>query len=265
MRSSRTGTGPTAASRTTEPRTAHTGDGRSSVDGCGPVVIVIDDIHLSDHATLLFTRFLARAEPPPNALVVITARPGDELDETRRTQLDELARDADEFPLGHLDHDDVVQLLRAGGVDHHDSSLIDALVTLTGGLILGVLVGRPADAVAGLAVGGALGIALYAGGGLGGGDAKLIGALGALLGPVRCLEATCWAFAAGAVGSVFLAWRSGVLPAALRELRVLGTTLMTPGASPTFRPPRIVVRFGPFVALGVYAVCWWPAARFLGS
>ena len=46
----------------------------AELDSCGPVVIVIDDIHLSDHATLLFTRFLARAEPPPNVLVVITAR-----------------------------------------------------------------------------------------------------------------------------------------------------------------------------------------------
>ena len=110
----------------------------AELDSCGPVVVVIDDIHLSDHATLLFTRFLGRAEPPPNALVVITARPGDELDETRRTQLDELARDADEFPLGHLGHDDVVELLRAGGVDHHDASLIDALVTLTGGLPLAI-------------------------------------------------------------------------------------------------------------------------------
>ena len=93
------------------------------LDRCGPVVVVIDDIHLSDHATLLFTRFLARAEPRPNVLVVATARLGDELDETRRTQLDELARDADEFTLGHLGHDDVVTLLQAGGVDHLDISL----------------------------------------------------------------------------------------------------------------------------------------------
>ena len=110
----------------------------AELDSCGPVVVVIDDIHLSDHATLLFTRFLGTRRTSPNALVVITARPGDELDETRRTQLDELARDADEFPLGHLGHDDVVQLLRAGGVDHHDFSLIDALVTLTGGLPLAI-------------------------------------------------------------------------------------------------------------------------------
>ncbi len=108
------------------------------LDRCGPVVVVIDDIHLSDHSTLLFTRFLARSEPRPNVLVVVTARLGDELDETRRTQLDELARDADEFPLGHLGHDDVVALLQAGGVDHLDSSLIDALVSLTRGLPLAI-------------------------------------------------------------------------------------------------------------------------------
>jgi tetratricopeptide (TPR) repeat protein len=108
------------------------------LDRCGPVVVVIDDIHLSDHATLLFARFLARAEPRPNVLVVVTARLGDELDETRRTQLDELARDADEFALGHLGHDDVVTLLQAGGVDHLDISLIDALVSLTRGLPLAI-------------------------------------------------------------------------------------------------------------------------------
>ena len=105
---------------------------------CGPIVIVIDDIHLSDHATLLFTRFVARAEPRPNVLVVATARLGDELDETRRTQLDELARDADEFSLGHLGHDDVVTLLHAGGVDHRDHSLVEALVSLTRGLPLAI-------------------------------------------------------------------------------------------------------------------------------
>lgn len=104
------------------------------LDRHGPVVIVIDDIHLSDHSTLLFTRFLARAEPRPKVLVVVTARLGDELDDTRRTQLDELARDADEFTLGHLGHDDVVTLLQAGGVDHLDHALVDALVSLTRGL-----------------------------------------------------------------------------------------------------------------------------------
>jgi tetratricopeptide (TPR) repeat protein len=110
----------------------------AELDRGGPIIVVIDDIHLSDHATLLFTRFIARAEPPPHALFVITARPGGELDDSRRTQLDELARDADEFPLGHLGHDDVVELLRAGGVDHDDASLIDALVALTGGLPLAI-------------------------------------------------------------------------------------------------------------------------------
>ncbi len=108
------------------------------LDRCGPIVVVIDDIHLSDHSTLLFTRFLARAEPRPNILVVATARLGDELDETRRTQLDELARDADEFTLGHLGHDDVVTLLQAGGVDHRDRTLVDALVSLTRGLPLAI-------------------------------------------------------------------------------------------------------------------------------
>ena len=108
------------------------------LDRHGPIVIVIDDIHLSDHSTLLFARFLARAEPRPNALVVVTARLGDELDEARRTQLDELARDADEFTLGHLGHDDVVTLLQAGGVDHRDRSLVDALVRLTRGLPLAI-------------------------------------------------------------------------------------------------------------------------------
>ena len=40
--------------------------------------------------------------------------------------------------LGHLGHDDVVALLQAGGVDHLDSSLIDALVSLTRGLPLAI-------------------------------------------------------------------------------------------------------------------------------
>jgi len=104
----------------------------------GPLVVVLDDLHLSDHTTLLFTRFLARARPRPDLLVVVTARSTTGVDEGRGSELDELARDADEWALTNLGHRDVEELLLAGGVDTSDRALVDAVVALTRGLPLAV-------------------------------------------------------------------------------------------------------------------------------
>ncbi len=104
----------------------------------GPLVVVIDDLHLSDHTTLMFTRFLARARPRPDLLVVVTARSTTDVDEGRRTELDDLARDADEWTLANLGRRDVEELLRVAGVDTTDQALVDAVVALTRGLPLAV-------------------------------------------------------------------------------------------------------------------------------
>jgi tetratricopeptide (TPR) repeat protein len=104
----------------------------------GPMVVVLDDLHLADHTTLLFTRFLARARPQPDLLVVVTARSTADVDDGRRTELDDLARDADEWTLGNLATADVIEMLHAGGLDTTDRTLVDAVVALTRGLPLAV-------------------------------------------------------------------------------------------------------------------------------
>jgi Flp pilus assembly protein protease CpaA len=64
-----------------------------------------------------------------------------------------------------------------------------------------------AMAVAGLAVGGLIGLGLFGLAGLGGGDAKLIAALGAVLGPLALVQTLFWMAIAGAVLACCASWR----------------------------------------------------------
>lgn len=109
-----------------------------ALQGCGPLVVVLDDLHLTDDLTILFTRFLARSEAAPDVLVIVTTRPTRELVESRATALAELARETDELSLTNLDRADAMRLFEAGGVDLDDGSLVEALLAMTRGLPLAI-------------------------------------------------------------------------------------------------------------------------------
>ena len=114
------------------------GDLLEGLRSAAPAIVVLDDLHLSDDQTILFTQFLARAEPPVDVLVIATARPASDLDDDRAMALAELTRDADELLLRSLGPADARQLFESSGARITDPSLIDALITLTKGLPLAI-------------------------------------------------------------------------------------------------------------------------------
>jgi prepilin peptidase CpaA len=71
------------------------------------------------------------------------------------------------------------------------------------------------DALLGLALGGGTLLALYAAGGMGMGDVKMMGAVGALGGMRFCIHAMVWTSLAGAVMAMALLVRQGRLRAGL--------------------------------------------------
>ena len=81
-----------------------------------------------------------------------------------------------------------------------------------------------------------LGVALFfpffALGGLGGGDVKLMGALGAWLGPALTLHLGLYASLAGGAMAVVVALRASYLTQALRNVQLLGNIWLTTGLRP---------------------------------
>jgi prepilin peptidase CpaA len=86
------------------------------------------------------------------------------------------------------------------------------------------------------ATGWVVGIAMFfpffALGGLGAGDVKLLGAIGACLGGSAVFVVGLYAAAAGGVFAVLIAWRAGYLPTALRNLFFFITYWKTFGLKP---------------------------------
>jgi prepilin peptidase CpaA len=108
-----------------------------------------------------------------------------------------------------------------------------------GGAAIAVLFHGIVGGTAGLAMslgGWLLGVALFfpffAMRGLGGGDVKLLGALGACLGPYAVLYVGFYSTLAGGVFAVALALRTGYLRQAFANLKFLGSFWLTVG----FRP-----------------------------
>jgi DNA-binding SARP family transcriptional activator len=93
-----------------------------------PLVIVLDDLHAADTASLLLLRFLADALGRAPVLVVATAR---EFGPAMR----ELARSTRfvDVPLGGLRRDEVRQMLRAAGMDDPTDALIGTIHDRTEG------------------------------------------------------------------------------------------------------------------------------------
>jgi prepilin peptidase CpaA len=83
----------------------------------------------------------------------------------------------------------------------------------------------------GCVIGLALFLPLFVLGGMGGGDVKLLAAVGAWLGPVGALRAALWASLAGGVLAVIVGISSGYLSAALRNLFALLGVWSTVGPS----------------------------------
>ncbi len=103
------------------------------------------------------------------------------------------------------------------------------------GVVVSVVVGGLgglSDSVLGCLAGLVLFFPLFALGGMGAGDVKLLAAFGAWLGPAGVLWAAIWAsLVGGALAVVVGAWR-GYLSEAVRNLVVMATVWHAGGASP---------------------------------
>lgn len=96
-------------------------------------VIVVDDAHLADPASLLLARFLARARQLP-LLLLLTCR--DEMPDPSGEVLEllsELGRDAVAIPLAGLSEDAVGDYLDAAGAAPSDRQLLHAVAQVTKG------------------------------------------------------------------------------------------------------------------------------------
>jgi len=140
------------------------------------------------------------------------------------------------------------------------------------GLVLGAVqgaasgdtVGGLMDHVVGFGFGFGVLLVAYLVGGMGGGDVKLMGAVGALVGWPAALHAVFYSFLVGAaLGLVLVVWRGRVrillrrLWMAIRILPLPTATLDEAAGTPTLRVP-----FGFAVCVGTL---WYLAERILGG
>jgi hypothetical protein len=102
--------------------------------GGTPFVIVVDDAHLGDPATLLLVRFLARERHGLTLLLMLTRRePAPDLDPEAGELLAELDRQAVSIPLSALSEEAVGRYLSAAGLAAPDAELRAAVAAVTGG------------------------------------------------------------------------------------------------------------------------------------
>jgi prepilin peptidase CpaA len=129
------------------------------------------------------------------------------------------------------------------------------------GLVLGVVQhGVPGIffALGGFAVGFFPAFVLFALGGMGGGDVKLLGAIGAIAGAVAATETLILAFLVGGVFALGkLAWHGRLFATLGRTLRSIFGTLW-PGLGPARAPTegRLEVRFGVAICVALVATLW---------
>jgi prepilin peptidase CpaA len=113
-------------------------------------------------------------------------------------------------------------------------------------------------ALGGFAVGFFPAFVLFALGGMGGGDVKLLGAIGAIAGAVAATETLILAFLVGGVFALGkLAWHGRLFATLGRTLRsVVGA--LWPGLAPARAPDekRLEVRFGVAICVALVATLW---------
>jgi tetratricopeptide (TPR) repeat protein len=97
----------------------------------GPLVVVLDDAHIADPATLLLARFLARARGLP-LLLLLTLREGAAAG-AAPDLLAELCRDGVVLSLDGLPEEAVADYLDAAGTPRPDAELLHAVAAVTGG------------------------------------------------------------------------------------------------------------------------------------
>lgn len=113
-------------------------------------------------------------------------------------------------------------------------------------------------ALGGFAVGFFPAFVLFALGGMGGGDVKLLGAIGAIAGAVAATETLILAFLVGGVFALGkLAWHGKLFATMGRTLRSIAGALW-PGLAPPKTPNdvRLEVRFGVAICVALVATLW---------
>ena len=124
------------------------------------------------------------------------------------------------------------------------------------GILLQVISGETAglvNALLGVAVGTALLILPFAMGWMGGGDLKLLAAIGALMGVAFTLSTLVFALAAG--GLIALAWLAAKRSLVSSLIYMVVVWLPMPGARPTAL--KAPIPFGPALGMGVLLAFLW--------
>lgn len=130
------------------------------------------------------------------------------------------------------------------------------------GLGLGLAQGQLAGSFLGLGAALAIGFPLFALGALGGGDAKLLGAVGALLGPTSLVSALLYAGLAGGAMALLQAIRRGTIVPLLMRTLDLGLWAITWGRRgmrlSLDAPGAVSVPYGAAIAVGTLAAWFFP-------
>jgi prepilin peptidase CpaA len=113
-------------------------------------------------------------------------------------------------------------------------------------------------ALGGFAVGFFPAFMLFVLGGMGGGDVKLLGAIGAIAGPLVATETLILAFLFGGLFALGkLAWHGRLFDSVLRILRVLaGYVVPGLGRATAATTPALTVRFGVAICVAALAALW---------
>lgn len=120
-----------------------------------------------------------------------------------------------------------------------------------------------ASAVAGFAVGFGPMLVAYLIGGYGGGDAKLMGAVGAIGGPFAALSVLFYGLLVGvAMGMLEVVWRGQALATLARSGRALWLLLSGARPSDPTTPQSPKVRLGLAIAIGA---AWYVTEEWLGT